>query len=341
MNGTTTQVEVVAGRKPNRSLMQILSMEPEKVEWFANNAKVALFFLAWYIFSSLTSNTNKAILEVLALPMTLTETQFLFTGLYCFILIKVGTYQLEPMTKDLLKKVVPLSIGNILAHVLSQISIAFVPVSFTHTVKASSPIFTIALSWYFFQESFSTNVITSVIPIVMGVCLSSFTELNYNFIGFATAILSTAIFSAQNIYSKVLFKSKQIDHINLLLYTSVAAFIILLPPWLFTESTQLINGLNSNGTYGYLILANGFCHFMQSMVAFKVLSMVSPLTYSVANTCKRIFVIISSILYFGNVVAPLNGVGITLALGGVFWYNKVQYDESRKASKLTENADKV
>jgi drug/metabolite transporter (DMT)-like permease len=173
------------------------------------------------------------------------------------------------------------------------------------------------------------------------VCLSSFTELNYNFIGFATAILSTAIFSAQNIYSKVLFKSKQIDHINLLLYTSVAAFIILLPPWLFTESTQLINGLNSNGTYGYLILANGFCHFMQSMVAFKVLSMVSPLTYSVANTCKRIFVIISSILYFGNVVAPLNGVGITLALGGVFWYNKVQYDESRKASKLTENADKV
>jgi hypothetical protein len=135
MNGTTTQVEVVAGRKPNRTLMQILSMEPEKVEWFANNAKVALFFLAWYIFSSLTSNTNKAILEVLALPMTLTETQFLFTGLYCFILIKVGTYQLEPMTKDLLKKVVPLSIGNILAHVLSQISIAFVPVSFTHTVK--------------------------------------------------------------------------------------------------------------------------------------------------------------------------------------------------------------
>ncbi len=77
------------------------------------------------------------------------------------------------------------------------------------------------------------------------------------------------------------------------------------------------------------------------MVAFKVLSMVSPLTYSVANTCKRIFVIISSILYFGNVVSPLNGVGITLALGGVFWYNKVQYDESRRASKLTENADKV
>lgn len=135
MNGTTTQVEAAEARKPNRTLMQILSMESEKVEWFANNAKVALFFLAWYIFSSLTSNTNKAILEVLALPMTLTETQFLFTSLYCFILIKVGTYQLEPMTKDLLKKVIPLSIGNILAHVLSQISIAFVPVSFTHTVK--------------------------------------------------------------------------------------------------------------------------------------------------------------------------------------------------------------
>jgi solute carrier family 35 protein E1 len=92
--------------------------------------------------------------------------------------------------------------------------------------------------------------------------LSSLTELNYNFIGFATAIISTAIFSAQNIYSKVLFKSKQIDHINLLLYTSVAAFVMLLPPWLMMEMSQLIAGLNNNSTYGYMILANGFCHFM-------------------------------------------------------------------------------
>jgi solute carrier family 35 protein E1 len=335
-NHTVTPKEIVSEMKKNlewRLPFGFIST-PERIEWLSSIAKIGFFFAVWYIFSSLTNNLNGAILQKFPFALTLTQTQFLFTALYCFTLTRVvNDFPTEKFSYSLLKKVFPLSVGHILAHILTQISLEYVPVSFTHTVKALSPLFTIIIARHFTGEQFTLPIVLSTLPIVVGVSLSSMTEVNYNLTGFLAAVASTAIFAGQNIYSKVLFQGHHIDHVNLLLWTSTLAFFLLLPGWILWESVDLFAEITRDFTYGYLILANGFCHFMQSLVAFRVLSLVSPLTYSIANTCKRIFVIVSSIIYFGNKITPMNAVGITLALGGVFLYNKVQYDEQKKRKK--------
>jgi solute carrier family 35, member E1 len=81
-----------------------------------------------------------------------------------------------------------------------------------------------------------------------------------------------------------------------------------------------------------MILANGLCNFVQSFAAFSLLSLVSPLTYSVANTFKRVFVILTSIVWFGNPVSPLNYFGIFIAFMGILLYNR-SFEEFKRKDK--------
>ena len=54
--------------------------------------------------------------------------------------------------------------------------------------------------------------------------------------------------------------------------------------------------------------------------------------FSVCNTVKRALMIWLSVLWFGNEVTFLSGLGTIVVTVGVFLYNQArQYDEARKA----------
>ena len=63
--------------------------------------------------------------------------------------------------------------------------------------------------------------------------------------------------------------------------------------------------------------------FVQSIVSFSLLSLVSPVGYSVANASKRIIVISTSLVFLKNPVSPYNIMGMVIAISGVALYNKV------------------
>lgn len=178
-----------------------------------------------------------------------------------------------------------------------------------------------------------------------------------DFVGLLYAFGSAILFVTQNIVSKRLFNeaaraesegvqqqmaAKKPDKLNLLCYSSILAFAFTLPIWVWSELPGLVRDFMDHGAltladrpdaldHGRLVLEfifNGTFHFAQSLVAFVLLSMVSPVTYSVASLIKRVFVICFAMIWFGNPVTSMQGFGVALTFLGLYLYDRTK-DSSR------------
>jgi len=81
---------------------------------------------------------------------------------------------------------------------------------------------------------------------------------------------------------------------------------------------------------------NGIFHFAQNILAFVLLSMISPVSYSIASLIKRVFVIAVAIVWFGNPTTPLQAFGIALTFVGLYLYDRTSHHD---AANRHANAD--
>ena len=238
-----------------------------------------------------------------------------------------------------------------------------IPVSLVHTIKGLSPLFTVAAYRLVFNVHYTMSTYLSLIPLTIGVVLACSVQFSGNIIGIICAFVAALIFVSQNIFSKKLFNeaaraeadslpqsqapSNRLDKLNLLCYCSTLAFILTLPLWLWSEGLPLLADFYSDGTltlsskpnaldHGRLTLEfffNGIFHFAQNIIAFILLSIVSPVTYSVASLIKRVFVIIIAIIWFRQSTTNIQALGIAMTFLGLYLYDRT-HDSARAAKHL-------
>lgn len=224
--------------------------------------------------------------------------------------------------------------------------------SLVHTIKGLSPLFTVLAYRFIFHIRYPVNTYLSLIPLTLGVVLACSVEFSGNFFGILCAFGGALIFVTQNIFSKKLFneaaraeadglhghqsRSRTLDKLNLLCYCSGLAFLLTFPIWLWSEGFALLNDFLHDGSidladkhdaldHGRLTVEfvfNGIFHFGQNIIAFVLLSMVSPVTYSVASLIKRVFIIVFAIVWFGNTTTPVQAAGIALTFIGLYLYDR-------------------
>lgn len=316
--------------------------------------------------SALTNTSSKSILNALPRPVTLTIVQFAFVSLWCFVLVylsrvfpslkrhipalKIG---IRYPTRDVILTSLPLAVFQLAGHILSSMATSQIPVSLVHTIKGLSPLFTVLAYRLFFRIRYAKATYLSLVPLTLGVMFACSTGFSTNFFGIVCALWAALVFVSQNIFSKKLFNEasresdvqpsgrQKLDKLNLLCYCSGLAFVLTLPIWVVSEGYTLISDFMQDGVisltgkegsldHGALFLEfvfNGTSHFAQNLLAFVLLSMISPVSYSVASLVKRVFVIVAAIVWFGNRTTPIQAFGIALTFLGLYLYDRNSHDD--------------
>lgn len=237
-------------------------------------------------------------------------------------------------------------------HILSSTATEKIPVSLVHTIKGLSPLFTVLAYRFVFNIRYATATYLSLIPLTLGVILACSVEFSGNIFGILCAFGGAIIFVTQNIFSKKLFNEaarveaegplptalqnrqpQKLDKLNLLCYCSGLAFLLTCPIWLWTEGLPILSSpilltpfpeepAHATTNLPLEFFFNGIFHFGQNILAFVLLSMVSPVTYSVASLIKRVFVIVVAIVWFGSETTRVQAVGIALTFLGLYLYDR-------------------
>ena len=200
----------------------------------------------------------------------------------------------------------------------------------------------------FYGTRHPPKVYFALLVLTLGVMLVVAVNVKFHIIGMACALGSTIIFVVQNIFSKRIFahykktatKRVGLDKINLILYSSTFSFVLMSPLWAVSDGKMWFNNeIRIDSRLAMLFLFNGFAHFLQALLAFSMLSIVSPVTYSIASLFKRVFVITASILYFNDDVKLTQVTGLLITFVGLYMYQNAEADVE-KAEKAVFRDEK-
>ncbi|XP_074316250.1 phosphoenolpyruvate/phosphate translocator 1, chloroplastic-like [Silene latifolia] len=293
--------------------------------------ELGILFGAWYLFNIYFNIYNKQVLKAFHYPMTVTMVQFAVGSVFVILMWMFNLYKKPKVSGAQLLAILPLAVVHTLGNLFTNMSLGKVAVSFTHTIKAMEPFFSVLLSVLFLGERPTPWVILALLPIVGGVSLASMTEASFNWAGFWSAMASNVTNQSRNVLSKKLMvkKEESLDNITLFSIITIMSFFLLTPAALFTEGVKFTPtyleaaGINVKQIYVRSLVA-ALCFHAYQQVSYMILQRVSPITHSVGNCVKRVVVIVSSVIFFRTPVSPINALGTGIGLAGVFLYSRVK-----------------
>ncbi|MED6156296.1 GABA/polyamine transporter [Stylosanthes scabra] len=296
----------------------------------AKKVKIGIYFATWWALNVVFNIYNKKVLNAYPYPW-LTSTLSLACGsLMMLISWATGIAEAPKTDLDFWKTLFPVAVAHTIGHVAATVSMSKVAVSFTHIIKSGEPAFSVLVSRFILGETFPVPVYLSLLPIIGGCALAAVTELNFNMTGFMGAMISNLAFVFRNIFSKKGMKGKSVSGMNYYACLSMLSLVILTPFAIAVEGPQMWaagwqTALSQIGPqFIWWVAAQSVFYHLYNQVSYMSLDEISPLTFSIGNTMKRISVIVSSIIIFHTPVQPINALGAAIAILGTFLYSQAK-----------------
>ncbi|KDP39598.1 hypothetical protein JCGZ_02618 [Jatropha curcas] len=299
--------------------------------------QLAIVFGLWYFQNIVFNIYNKKALNVFPYPWFLASFQLFVGSIWMFILWSLKLQPCPKISKPFIIALLGPALFHTIGHISACVSFSKVAVSFTHVIKSSEPVFSVIFS-SLLGDTYPLKIWLSILPIVLGCSLAAITEVSFNFQGLWGALISNVGFVFRNIYSKKSLQSfKEVNGLNLYGWISIISLIYLFPVAVVVEGSQWVQGyhkaietVGKSSTFYFWVLLSGVFYHLYNQSSYQALDDISPLTFSVGNTMKRVAVIVSTILVFRNPVRPLNAVGSAIAILGTFLYSQASAKKTNK-----------
>lgn len=292
--------------------------------------KLGLCMFAWFFLNVMYNITNKKCQNAFPMPWTMTVVSLAVGVPYILLLWASGLRKAPKLNPGWWKTLVPIGAAHALGHAGAVIALGAGAVSFAQTVKAAEPVFTCVLSYFVLGTVFKWPVYASLIPIVGGVSLASLKELSFTWKALYGAVTSNVAFASRAVLSKATMEKpvgENMGAANLYGVLTIIATLLSIPFGLYYEGPMFAaEWAKATAVVGAPWLVrqmalDGFYYYAYNEVAFITLNQVAPVTHSIANTFKRVAIILATVVVFGNKLTPLGAAGSAIAVAGTFIYS--------------------
>jgi len=297
---------------------------------YVKTAKLGALMFTWFFLNVMYNITNKKCQNAFPMPWTMTFVS-LFVGVpYILLLWASGIRKAPKLNPGWWKTLVPIGAAHALGHAGAVIALGAGAVSFAQTVKAAEPVFTCVLSYLVLGTVFKWQVYATLLPIIAGVSLASLKELSFTYKALYGALTSNVAFASRAVLSKATMQKpvgENMGAANLYGMLTIIAVILTFPFAMYYEGAAFLPAFEKASAAvgsGWLVrqmALDGFYYYAYNEVAFITLNQVAPVTHSIANTFKRVAIILATVLVFGNKLSTLGAIGSTIAVAGTFFYS--------------------
>jgi drug/metabolite transporter (DMT)-like permease len=217
--------------------------------------------------------------------------------------------------------------------VCGNTSLRYLPVSFNQAIGATTPFFTAIFAFLITCKKETAEVYLALLPVVLGIVVSTNSEPLFHLFGFLVCVGSTAGRALKSVVQGIILTSEaeKLHSMNLLLYMAPLAALILLPFTLYIEGNVFaitIQKAKTDPFIVFLLIGNATVAYLVNLTNFLVTKHTSALTLQVLGNAKAAVAAVVSVLIFRNPVTMMGMAGFGITIMGV-----VLYSEAKKRSK--------
>jgi solute carrier family 35 protein E1 len=296
-----------------------------------------LNFMFWYLGNYYYNIQNKMASNASGgskFAFTIATIQLAIGVLYSvFLWIIPDSRKIPNITFNDIIVMIPSGVCSAFAHSSSVFSLASGGVAFGQIVKASEPVFAALVGTLFYNKKISYYRWGCLSIIILGVSLASlkqggngYYEMDFSIGGLIGAIIANIFASFKGLESKKIIETQGLNErigtisnqyavMNIISFLISVPIFVLMEGQYFFEFTHLM--LNDAQVYKNVILS-GLTFYGYNELSTMTLKKISAVNQSVANTAKRVIIIIGSALIFKENISGLKAIGCVLCVGGVF-----------------------
>ena len=215
-------------------------------------------------------------------------------------------------------------------------------VSFGQIVKSAEPAFAAFLSQFVYNKPVSKAKWLCLPIIIGGVILASVKELDFAWSALISACIANLFAAFKGNENKKLMETEGLkDRMgsvgNQFALTTILGFLMSVPLVLAREGGKLgqfVDLFKTSPALKTNLIASGLWFYGYNELATMTLKKTGAVTQSVANTAKRVIVIVGVAIVLGESLDPIKLLGCSIGIGGVFIYSII--DQLLANRKKTE-----
>eukprot|EP01041_Mallomonas_annulata_P012287 gene12287-25840_t len=324
-----TSSEIVAAEPAKKGILSAI---------FNEQTKLFIYLAVWYIGNIYYNIFNKKACIALGKNIhghsnahwALSAIQLLVGIVFVVPLWITGLRKAPELSLDNWKELSPVGLFTALAHAFSVLALGAGAVSFGQIVKAAEPVFAAGTNAVLLKDIDHPMVYLALLPIIGGVGLASLKELSFTWTALIAASLANQAAALKNVVSKGVMKKdwmKNLGPQNGYAVVTILALIFTLPLVAIFDAKDAVavyNQVMAMGTGKDVIkfsIFSGLAFYFYNEASFLALEQLSPVTHSVANTLKRVVIIVASCIVFKNPMSLLGGIGSGVAVLGTLLYS--------------------